>query len=61
MWKVKIATVKSYEKMYFKFNSLQSATNFIEDATEHSVEPLEFVINYEGEGEEGCTSQNQNI
>ena len=43
MWEIKIET-KNYDKLYFKFKTLKSATSFIETAQAHCNDRLEITI-----------------
>lgn len=43
MWEIKIET-ENYNKLYFKFKTLKSATSFIETAQEHCNDRLEITI-----------------
>ena len=52
MWEVKMETVEGYNRAYFKFETLQSAVNFIEEATAHCTCGLDFRISKVEEGEE---------
>lgn len=54
MWKVKMETTKGYNEMCFVFETLQNAVNFIQEATVHCTEGIEFKIWLVEEGEEEC-------
>lgn len=53
MWEVKIE-VKGYNRIYFKFEDLASASSFLETAQKHCEDKLEISIEkiFENEGEE---------